>query len=330
MASQWIRKIGLTITTDGKALDLSALRIKFKTTQMDLDSSMLPMAVITVFNPSEQTRKQVQNEYQEVLLQAGYQDGEFGAIFKGQINEVRVGRYNATDSFLTIVAADGYEFGRAMMNRSIPAGSDVNQMTLDHLKELASGAEFGVDADSFKNSGVTNIRGKVLWGSSMLGAKNLADNNAMTWTVDQGQLTFVPFTGYAPGDAVVLSTTTGLIGVPEATLEGINATCLLNPRIRIGQRVQIKADDINNTVVRPNAPRLSAVPHYANRTVAGFYRALVVEHEGDTRGQEWYTNLVCLALDASAAVLPSTPDEAFNTTGPVSPFGYQGIPSKAS
>ena len=29
----------------------------------------------------------------------------------------------------------------------------------------------------------------------------------------------------------------------------------------------------------------------------GFYRVFVAEHEGDTRGQAWYTNLILLAVN---------------------------------
>ena len=40
---------------------------------------------------------------------------------------------------------------------------------------------------------------------------------------------------------------------------------------------------------------------FANVTNDGFYRVLVVSHIGDSRGTEWHTKMICLALDASAA-----------------------------
>jgi hypothetical protein len=44
----------------------------------------------------------------------------------------------------------------------------------------------------------------------------------------------------------------------------------------------------------------NGVPSAAVTTAAGFYRVLVNEMIGDTRGQEWYCDLICLAVDVSA------------------------------
>jgi hypothetical protein len=33
----------------------------------------------------------------------------------------------------------------------------------------------------------------------------------------------------------------------------------------------------------------------------GYYRAIVVSHKGDNRGNDFYTRLICLAIDSSAA-----------------------------
>lgn len=49
----------------------------------------------------------------------------------------------------------------------------------------------------------------------------------------------VPARGYLPGEAVVLSAGTGLIGTPKANDKGIEIKCLLNPRLRIGGRVRL-------------------------------------------------------------------------------------------
>ena len=48
----------------------------------------------------------------------------------------------------------------------------------------------------------------------------------------------VPASGYLPGEAVVLSAGTGLIGTPKANDKGIEIKRLLN-RLRIGGRVRL-------------------------------------------------------------------------------------------
>jgi hypothetical protein len=108
-----------------------------------------------------------------------------------------------------------------------------------------------------------------------------------------------------------VSPTTGLIGTPEDTPDGINVRCLLNPLIKVGCPVQIAASDIL-TISSTNAVRSefrdggipfpSYGPSIYPATIqrgAGIYRVIVAEHEGDTRELDWYSDLVCLAIDPS-------------------------------
>lgn len=147
-------------------------------------------------------------------------------------------------------------------------------------------------------------------------------NAGATWMIVNGVVQVVPLVGYLPGEAVVLNFKTGLIGWPEATESGLYARCLLNPAIKCQGQVQINNASVNQTIVNPNTSGGlggfvgpgSAFPDanlqgFATVTNDGFYRVLVVEHEGDTRGQPWYTNLVCLALDTSAPGGGQTTDQ---------------------
>jgi len=313
MSRQWLRKIGLTLTNGGTALDLSQMHIRFNTTQMDLEECPFPRAEVTIFNLNPDTVKKIQDEYTEVILQAGYEGGDFGVIFKGTITLIRTGRFNALDSFVQLAVADGDKAQFSVVAQSVKAG----QTPAAVAKALSKSTE--VNGVKINPAGITGgvqyIRGKVLWGSAVARANELAVSQGGTYSIIDGQLVFTPLQGYQPGDIVVLNTETGLIGVPEATIEGIQFTSLLNSKIRLGQRVQINNKDINTTEAR-KAPTTQAVPLFADVTADGVYRAVVVEHQGDTRGQEWYTTMTGLSLDGSA--------------GQVSKLGYKGVPAKAS
>jgi hypothetical protein len=316
--TQWIRKIGLTVTGGEKALDLSELQIKFRTTQLDMDGGYPPGAEIRIYNLSDETAKKVQDEFTEVILQAGYVNGDYGVIFKCTIKMIRSGRLNAIDSFLDIFAADGDQVRYAVANDTLAAGwkpPDVAKKLND------STSPTGVQTDpAGLTGGVVGIRGKVMWGLAMNRANDLAVNNKGTYSIINGKLVFTPLTGYRAGEIVILNSNTGMIGVPEATLEGVEVACLINPKIQLGGRVQINNADINQTTVKePGYPRFGSTPYYASVTADGIYRVLVIEHMGDTRGQEWYTFLTCLALDKSAS-----PGES------VSAYGSKGVPAKAS
>lgn len=317
MSNQWIRRVGLTLTSGGKALDLSQLQIKFNTTQMDAQGGALPSARIRVYNLKDATVRQIQQEYTDVILQAGYINGNYGAIFTGTINMIRVGRLSTIDSYVDILATDGDIGSRYQLaNVSLPPGSTPQQFADQVGKNMAK-ANLQVDTTGLAGANVVYIRGKTAWGLASVALENVATSNYGTYSVVNSVMKFNKLDGYAAGAAVVLNSGTGLIGVPESTVEGIELVCLLNPKLQLGGRIQINNADINQTTVKAAGyPTIGNLPFFAATAADGVYRALVIEHQGDTRGQEWYTNITALSLDGQS--------------GKVSPYGHQGVPAKGS
>lgn len=299
MSDQYLRKVGLIVTQGEEGLDLSNMRIWFRTTQMDAETP--PGAYIRVFNLSQTTAQRVQKEFQSVVLQAGYENGNYGVIFQGTIKQVRRGRLNATDTYLDIYAADldqAYNFG--VVSKTLAAGSTQKDQVDAIMQQAASK---GMSAGSIPNSlgtGGTLPRGKVLFGLARERLTDIANTTGCTWNITNGKVNIIPLTGYLQGEAVVLNAQTGLIGVPEATNAGIEAKCLLNPLIKLGTRVQIDNALINQTTINQQGfPRFTDLSFPASVTDDGFYRVLVVEHMGDSRGNEWESQLTCLAVDSS-------------------------------
>ena len=111
------------------------------------------------------------------------------------------------------------------------------------------------------------------------------------------------FQAYLPGDTPVISATTGLIGIPEQTQQGIQMRVLLNPFLKIGQAVKLdNASAINQLRLGLDVGSQASNPQLASsiKTNAdGLYYVMVANHSGDTRGANWYTDLTCLAIDAS-------------------------------
>jgi hypothetical protein len=103
---------------------------------------------------------------------------------------------------------------------------------------------------------------------------------------------------YSTSYATVLSPSTGLIGIPVQTLDGIEATCLINSHVKPGAFVKI-----DQSLITAGQRDLSvgAVNAFPSITTDGIYRVMWTEHEGDTRGNPWYTHLVAEAADPNAA-----------------------------
>ena len=315
--SQYLRKCGLVVFSPaagppapgtqgpaGGGLDLSALRIKFQVSQFAADAP--PTAIITVYNLSDTTSKKIQKEFQSVTLQAGYENGNYGIIFQGTIMQTRRGRESNIETFLEIMASDLDEFfNYGVVSATLKAGSkaaDQIAAVVEAGKDQGAGQGYA-PPDLSATGGTLLPRGKVLFGFGRDRLTDVAQSTQSAWYIEGGKVNFVSLTGYVPSQAVVLNAQSGLVGVPEATINGVEATILLNPFIKLGTRVQINNAAINQLQVnQPGFPNYNS-PLLFPATVLndGFYAVLVAEHRGDTWGEEWYTDLTCLALDPSAA-----------------------------
>lgn len=303
--SQWLRKASLVLTAGEKGIDLSEMHFKFSVNQGDVQSPN--NASIRVYNLANTTQQKVQKEYSRVILQAGYENGAYGVIFDGTIKQFRRGRENATDTYLDILAADadvGYNFG--VCNSTLSAGSS----PAERIAVIAS--VLGVQSGSIAPyTGGVLPRGKVLFGMARAKAQCAASSQFATWSVQNGKLQVIELDGYLPGEAVVINSFTGLIGIPEQTENGIRARCLLNPKLRIGGLVKLDNVTINDTIQRdPNAApvpfnQYTGLQLLADISSDGVYRLYVAEFTGDTRGNEWYTDMVMLSVNqANRSVKP--------------------------
>lgn len=287
-ASQWKRWCNLAVGNGG-GLDLSGLHIKFTTHKGDVETPN--SAEITIYNLSPETVARIKGEFKRVVLSAGYVSNN-GIIFDGTIRQVRSLRSGA-DSWVEIIAADGdraYNF--ATVNCTLAAGArPADQVAACGAAMAAKGTETGYIPDL---GGQALPRGKVMYGMARSYMRDVADTTDNTWSIQDGKMQMVPASAYLPGEAVVLTASTGLIGSPEQTNEGIKVRSLINPRIRIGGR--IKLDNASIVTAKVDlAP--GAISQAAKLDNNGYYRVLKVEHTGDTHGTDWYGDLVCIGID---------------------------------
>lgn len=306
---QYRRKVKLIVSTaSGDGLDLSQFRIVF---DIKLSDSQTPnTAKIRVYNLSQDTVSKVQKEFTYVTLQAGY-ESNFGTIFYGNIKQVVYGSENNVDTFIDISAGDGDQpYNYAVINQPLAAGadqSDIVNACLNPLAELGIENGFIDDTDSQKLP-----RSKVMYGMSRDYLRKSALNTNTNWSIQAGKYQSVKQTSVLPGQAVVLNSKSGLIGTPNQTNDGIIIQCLLNPNIKIASSVQVNQNDIQLELIDDQTSGSSASASSATPSpiaADGFYRVLVAEHQGDTRGNDWFTNITALSMDKTS---PSSSQVAQN------------------
>jgi hypothetical protein len=319
--NQWIRKISLLVNNEAMGEELADFHMTFRVTATD--GQTLNNMWVRVYNLSDSTMKRVRQEYSHVRLEAGYQHGNYAQIFNGTIKQWKRGRENATERYLDIYAADGDTLNSySWVNET--QGPPVDHHVLAAQAQRAA-KQFGIDAGPNQmdqalqtaagTAGVLLTRGKTSVGQQRVMLGELGDSTLTQWSIQNGKLVFYDLQGYLPGEAVELNVNTGLIGQPEQTDNGIMIKCLLNPKLQVAGRVLINNGALGG---RRNAAQAITVTEFAdpNNPIPfdqfagqpinlasladdGLYRVVVIEHVGDTRGNDWYSNITALNLDPS-------------------------------
>jgi hypothetical protein len=285
-----------TVTADGVgSIDVSTLRCRFNISQWTMQTPNILKLQVSNMLPAT-ARQFVQKEYKHIQVDAGYLDGH-GIIFQGDIKQAIYGRESPTDTLLTVYAADGdHAHNYATVNTTFPPGSTPQQ----HLNAAVSAMSpmgvtqgyIGVDLSTPVYS-----RAVTLFGMARDVIANIAKSKQATTSYQQEKVTMVPYNGSAPGSAITLNSSTGLIGMPTQTIKGIFARCLINPAIKVHSQVQINQKDIqgayapitvqgDQTITQAQLPSIAA---------DGLYTVYRIDVDGDTRGNPWYQDLQMLA-----------------------------------
>jgi hypothetical protein len=302
---QYLREINCIISTStGEGYDFDDFRVSFIVKRGDLQTPN--SCDVRIYNLSDQTANVISGkEYTQLTLNAGYA-GNSGLIFKGTIKQVRKGRVNQLDSYVDVTAADGDEaYNFAPIFVSVKSGTTPGQLADILLQSFQSKTYVTQTVvqgyqPNFPKNGC--VRGKVLYGMARDEARYFAWANNCAYSVQDSTLNFIPFTSYVPGPIPVISPTTGLIGVPEQTNGGIRIKTLLNPNIKVGQLIKLDSKNIN--LFRYSLDYLSIGSNLTLKNVIktnadGLYYVMVANHSGDTRATEWYTDTICLSVDAT-------------------------------
>jgi hypothetical protein len=300
MTQQYIRKISIAVGTDaGAAEDFSQMKVKFYVQRGDLQTPN--SADVRIYNLNPQTAQKISGaEFTQLVIQGGY-EGNFGLLFRGQIKQTpRRGRESAKDSYVDITAADGdsaYNFSTTAISLKAEhtAPKDVVQTLIKGMGGIPAGYIPQLSSNALP-------RGQVYFGLTRDCLRKFARDNDCTWSIQDGQIVFIPQTAYRPGEIPLITPQTGLIGVPEQTQNGLQVRVLVNPAIKIGQCIKLDSE-INKARLGLDLQSQRVNSYLVRSTLKtntdGLYYVMRADHHGDTRANEYYTDLTCLSVDAT-------------------------------
>lgn len=308
MAEQWLRQFKLTIQLQKgapEALDLSQFKIYFRIGQATRDTPQA--AEIYIYNLSDDTMNKLagndsENKDTIITLEFGYKGSPLEIIFKGQVFQFRRGRDNPTDKWLCVLAQAGEHLKNyGVINQSIPAGTTIDDAGKALNKEMEKYDV--VTGEVPQLSDQQYPRGRVFFGSLYNHMEQFYTENDIVFDISDGMFTANTIFGHLNKAEITLNRDTGMVGMPQLTTEGLEVTCLLNPKLKRGVRINVDMKNMQTESYDIAYEQQGKDQDFKNPNKAtnldGVFIIQAVEMVGDTRGTECYSNLVCTALNAT-------------------------------
>lgn len=254
----------------GEAAVLDSVRVRFNVVRTEDEEANT--IELNVYNLSKSTRTKFETTDNRVILQAGYFLTGLKLLAVGDIVRGST-EFNAPEVITSVDAKDG---GRALRDAraslSFKPGVQAKTMVEELVKLLdVDKVEIPIDLSGTFEHG-WSFYGNVRDGLNKLGARF-----NFTWSIQNNTLQLTERRKPSARESVLITPQTGMIGSPsriDKTSDnqtkakeqpGLSVRCLLNPALVPGDPVVIESSEF---------PR-------------GVYRITRVEHNGDTHGEDW-------------------------------------------
>jgi hypothetical protein len=302
-----------TVTVSSSAWEPEALRVTFDVLQA-FNSAPLWYADISVYNLDDQTAQNIAVNATWATLKAGFQFGpqKSSIIWDGPVFQALYTRENVVDQKLTLhcVALPG-SLGD-VVSFSMGPFSSQQQLVARMIQEtnlppigVANGTQGS--AAAARMTATQYPRGNTVFGRVSRFLTQLADSNQVqTWNdgkqayiseIDNGSRTPTliyspPFPPGSTGNSNGLpdGTNQSIVGTPQQIQQGVVFTVLLDPRLKV------QLPPLLVQLVRTNITLLERTPTVNSELPTALasnllFFAAQVRHTGDTRGNDWQTEV---------------------------------------
>lgn len=179
-----------------------------------------------------------QKKYVTMWVYAGYGDNT-PLIFKGDILECYSYRQSGDTNYITTIKSDdgSYLFQYGMANRTFNEGTEFDNILKTLLAEIPQ-YKVGYITPSIKPL----KRNQTFIGQTMdlLGR----EYGGYQIFIDKGELNILDTNDVVPGDLLVLTAESGLLGSPRRENLYLEVDVIFEPRIKIGQAIELISDSL--------------------------------------------------------------------------------------
>lgn len=304
MIYQKDRIYSLIVGNEQGAVEIKDLQIRFSVTKTSDNTDSKNRAKVEIFNLSEERRKALEEDYVRVSLKVGYYDTGLVELFSGEVvnissskNDIR--RFNTrrqgTDLITVLDIDELYTtLNNTIVSSIVPAGKTVRDVILSIIKDIPEVTRHEMNGKAIQR----NLPdGYPISGTPRQSLDKLAKEYGLEWQIDGGVLYVADSDGTFSDnkDSVPkIGQMSGLIERPE----------FINPD---SKRLRKKKDDGDdrkgNSKIRKRSIRFKillnptiiagSIVYLDFGDLSGYYKISEVRHEGDFRGNTWYSTLIC-------------------------------------
>jgi hypothetical protein len=265
MSSLWLRKVKVTIEGKGGKLIVEDLKIDFDV-KATIGSSQ-NTGTVKIWNLRKDNRGKLGEEFDTITLEAGYQDGPFGIILKGDIRDAEnTLEDGAADVCSTIEVGEGDKaVNKAGVSKTFPKGTKPKAI-IDHVADsmkISKGSFVGLD-DLPETK-----RPYTVFGHSAKEMDKMGREFGFYWSIQKGHIEAVKSDKYIE-DTILFDPKSGLIGTPTVTDKGLKFKTLLHPKLAPNRSVEVKSPFLDE-IGKSGKVRLSAVSFTGSNRGDDFY-----------------------------------------------------------
>jgi hypothetical protein len=279
MTRQFGRSINVVVGKEGNAIDVSKLRIKFEITKNIMGAP--DTCKLEIFNLSRDSQTKVENEFDTVIVNAGY-GGDIGLLFQGEIRNVFRSDGGGGNRITQVFAGDADQaYKRSVSNFTLGNDSKINDVIKRVIEDMTN-VELGkIDIEAGNNK----ILGMTYSGASRDLLNQLGKDYNFNWSIQNGFLNCIDAKKPKSFEAVLINNKTGMVGSPTVTARGANVQTLLNWRIEPHGLIKVESE---TNVAQFGNLFFTDIPETLGK---GTYKVAAVTYIGDTHGVSWHSNI---------------------------------------
>jgi len=233
----------------------------------------------SIYNLSENSIANLFKKGAVFGLKAGYED-TIDYLFKGKIRNTYKERDGA-DTITRVICRGGSQ-PKATQNRT----SGVNAKVSDIIKTCVNSMGYALVMNDADFADVKPYaRGYTLKTDPVVNLDALALAHNFSYALELDRVIVVRDGKFRAGTPHIVSAKNGMIGIPEISEVGCDVSVRLQPKLKIGGRINIKSD---LKTFNFGAVYYKGIP---NNTGEGVYIIKKLTHSGDTYGDEWTSKI---------------------------------------